>query len=121
MKMCLKQIEGRTGEELASKYLESLGYKIICNNFRCTQGEIDVIAQDRDELVFIEVKTRSSIKFGEAKEAVNQRKQKHIVNAAKYYLYKTRQEGVNIRIDVMEVYLFGKKVKINHIKQAVWA
>ena len=45
--MCLKQIEGRTGEELASKYLESLGYKIICNNFRCTQGEIDVIAQDK--------------------------------------------------------------------------
>ena len=119
--MCLKQIEGRIGEELASKYLEGLGYKIICNNFRCTQGEIDIVASDKNELIFVEVKTRSSIKFGEAKEAVNQKKQKHIVNAVKYYLYKTRQENVNIRIDVIEVYLFGGKVKINHIKQAIWA
>ena len=48
-------------------------------------------------------------------------KQKNIVNSSKYYFYKTMKEGENIRIDVMEVYLFGKKVKINHIKQAVWA
>ena len=48
--MCLKQIEGRIGEELASKYLEGLGYKIICNNFRCTQGEIDIVASDKNEL-----------------------------------------------------------------------
>lgn len=119
--MCLKQIEGRNGEMLASRYLEGLGYKIICNNFRCTQGEIDIVAKDKNELVFVEVKTRSSIKFGEAKEAVDQRKQKHIVNATKYYLYKTKQESANVRIDVIEVYLFGGKVKISHIKQAVWA
>lgn len=118
--MCLKQIEGRSGERLASKYLEKIGYKIICNNFRCTQGEIDIIAKDKDEIVFVEVKTRSSTKFGEAREAVDQRKQKHIINAAKYYLYKTGKESAKVRIDVIEVYLFGEVAKINHIIQAVW-
>lgn len=118
--MCLKQREGRNGEVLASKYLEKIGYEIICNNFRCTQGEIDIIAKDKEEIVFVEVKTRTSIRYGEAKEAVDHRKQRHIINAARYYLYKTSKENAKVRIDVIEVYLAGDKAKINHIKQAIW-
>ena len=107
------------GELQATEYLENLGYKIICNNFRCIQGEIDIIAKDGEELVFVEVKTRSSMKYGEAKEAVDKNKQKHIYNSAKYYLYKNNMETAFVRIDVIEIYLRNNFVKINHIKQAI--
>lgn len=96
-----------------------MGYRIICNNFRCVQGEIDIIAQDGNEIVFVEVKTRSNIKYGEAKEAVDVNKQKHIYNSAKYYLYKNNMEKVFVRIDVIEVYIKANFFKINHIKQII--
>ena len=65
-----KQMEGKIGEDAAVYYLTRQGYRIICRNFRCIQGEIDIIAKDEDNLVFVEVKTRTSIKYGEAREAV---------------------------------------------------
>ena len=71
-----KQIEGRIGEDAAAYYLYNKGYMIICRNFRCIQGEIDIVAKDGKELVFVEVKTRTSIKYGEAREAVRRRKTK---------------------------------------------
>ena len=114
-----KQIEGRTGEEVATKYLESLGYKIICNNFRCMQGEIDIIAKDKEELVFIEVKTRTSVKYGEAREAVDKNKQKHMYKAAGYYLFKNKMESAFVRLDVIEVYIKKSGLVIKHIKQAI--
>ena len=117
--MNAKQIEGRIGEDEATKYLQRLGYKIICNNFRCIQGEIDIIAQDDDELVFIEVKTRSTKLYGEARDAVDGRKQKHIYEAARYYLYKYRLEGVFTRVDVIEVYMRKCGFSINHLKQVL--
>lgn len=114
-----KQIEGKFGEDKATKYLEDLGYEIICNNFSCMQGEIDIIAKEGRELIFVEVKTRSSKKYGEAKEAVNKNKQKHLLSAIKYYLYKNNLENELIRIDVIEVYLRKGITIINHIKQAI--
>lgn len=115
--MNLKQIEGVEGEDIAAKYLEDGGYKIICKNFRCKQGEIDIVAKKNGYIVFVEVKTRSSYKYGEAKEAVNRIKQKHIYDAAKYYLYKNKMEECYTRIDVIEVYMIGGKISINHIEQ----
>lgn len=117
--MNLKQIEGKIGEEKATNYLKKMGYKIICNNFRCVKGEIDIIAKDKKENVFIEVKTRTNKKYGEAKEAVDSNKQKHIQETIKYYLYKNNMENENIRIDVIEVYMKEDNFKINHIKQII--
>lgn len=114
-----KQIEGKTGETIASEYLDSIGYRLLHKNFRCRQGEIDLIAKDKDEIVFIEVKTRRNTNYGEAKESVNEEKIKHIVKTAKYYLYITKQETAFVRIDVIEVYLIHGKVKINHLKQVI--
>lgn len=114
-----KQIEGRVGEDAATYYLQKEGYIIICRNFSCFQGEIDIIAKDGNNLVFVEVKTRTSTRYGEAKEAVDENKQKHIYKAAEYYLYKNRLEDKFVRIDVIEVYVHNGKVSINHIKQAV--
>ena len=104
-----KQIKGKNGEELATLYLQNNGYKIITRNFRCMQGEIDIIAKDKETIVFVEVKTRTSIKYGEAKEAVGRCKQKHIFEAANYYLYKYGLEDHYVRIDVIEVYIYNRK------------
>ena len=106
-----KQIEGKNGEKIATKYLETQGYKIICTNFRCLQGEIDIIAKDNETFVFVEVKTRTSLKYGEAKEAVNETKQKHIYRAIEYYLYKNRLEDAFVRIDVIEIYIINRRNK----------
>lgn len=116
--MYFRQEIGKWGENLACQYLEKNNYKIIERNFLCRQGEIDIIAKDinKNELIFIEVKTRSNFKYGNPADAVNKEKQKHIVEAMKYYLYKNYINNIPIRIDVIEVCIV-QKCKINHIKQ----
>lgn len=108
-----KQIEGKIGEIEAAIYLKKQGYTIVCMNFKCMKGEIDIIAEKNDTLIFIEVKTRTSQKYGEAREAVDNRKQKHIYEAARYFLYKTKMEEAYTRIDVIEIYLYNRT---NNIK-----
>ena len=117
--MYLKHEIGKIGEDLASKYLEAAGYTIIERNFMARQGEIDIIAKDKKELVFIEVKTRTSDIYGKPVEAVNTQKQKHLLNTIKYYLYSKHLENEFVRIDVIEVYFNNDTYKINHIKQIV--
>ena len=110
---------GRIGEDLATQYLEKKGYEIIERNFECRQGEIDIIAKDKQELVFVEVKTRASALYGLPKEAVDTIKKKHIYQAAEFYLYFKHLEDEPVRIDVIEVYKKKNEYKINHIKQAI--
>lgn len=113
-----KQVEGKQGETEAKTYLQEHGYKIICMNFRCMQGEIDIVAKEKDTIIFVEVKTRTSKRYGEAREAVDSKKQKHIYEAARYFLYKTKMEEAYTRIDVIEVYMLKRGgIKINHIKE----
>ena len=111
---------GTFGENLVKKYLEKIGYKIIQTNFRCRQGEIDIIAIDKKELVFIEVKTRGNQKFGYAVEAVNKYKQSHIKRVTEYFVYKNNLENVCIRFDIIEVYFKERKYYLNHIKNVLW-
>ena len=108
---------GKIGEKLAAEYLEKQGYEIITTNFYTKRGEIDIIARKDKEIVFVEVKTRSSDSFGKPVEAVSYFKQKHLYQTAKYYMYKTCHELDYIRFDVIEVYIKYGKVRINHIKQ----
>lgn len=115
--MYYKQKTGRVGEDLATEFLKNSGYEIVERNFACRQGEIDIIARDKCELVFVEVKTRSNVQYGNPAEAVTNIKQKHIEKSAEYYLYKNNLENEFVRIDVVEVYLHKNKYKINHIKQ----
>ena len=79
---------GRIGENIIADYITKLGYKVVERNFECNQGEIDIIAKDKEELVFIEVKTRTDISYGEASEAVTNTKKRHLINSIKYYIYK---------------------------------
>lgn len=110
---------GKLGEEVIANYITRLGYKILDRNFECKQGEIDIIALDNKELVFIEVKTRTGINYGEASEAITKYKKRHLLNSIKYYLYKRNLEDEFVRIDVAEVYVEGKNIKINYIKKAI--
>ena len=110
-----RHVLGKTGEEIATQYLIENGYKLIIRNFRCIQGEIDIIAKDKDEIVFIEVKTRKNTNYGTPVDAVDKRKQKHILNACKYYIYINKLEKRKIRFDVIEIYK-KEKFYINHIK-----
>lgn len=110
---------GKFGEDKAEKYLRQKGYKILERNFSCKRGEIDIIALDKSEIVFIEIKARASLKYGLPSEAVTKYKLKHICKTAEYYLYTRNLLTENCRIDVIEVYIKNNQVKINHLKQVV--
>jgi len=112
-----KQEVGKIGEELAANYLKQNGYKIEETNFKTRHGEIDIIVTKDMQIIFVEVKTRSSQKYGSAIDAIDKRKQKSICDTAKYYLYINNIEEVMVRIDAIEVYFLKDTVKINHIKQ----
>ena len=116
--MYFNQIVGKAGEEKATKYLKERGYSIIEKNFRCREGEVDIIAKDKNkDLVFVEVKTRRTIEYGFPSEAVNYTKQNHIQKVAKYYILKNKVVNSTIRFDIIEI-LIGKTYFIHHIKQA---
>lgn len=110
---------GKFGEDEAVKYLKQKGYKISDRNFSCKRGEIDIIALDKNEIVFIEIKARISLKYGLPSEAVTKNKLKHIYKTAEYYLYTRNLLNENTRIDVIEVYIKNNQVIINHLKQVV--
>jgi len=94
------QITGTIGERAATKYLLKLGYQIVAQNFRCRFGEVDIIAQELNHtLVFTEVKTRKSLSYGYPSEAVNHKKQHHILNTSQYFLKYYQKPYSNIRYD----------------------
>lgn len=110
---------GRFGEGKAVKYLKRKGYKILERNFFSRYGEIDIIALDKKEIVFIEIKSRTNSLYGNPAEAVTNNKLNHIYNTAKYYLYIHNLLNKPVRIDVIEIYIKNKKININHLKQVV--
>ncbi len=96
---------GAIGEEIVVSLLEEKGVTVLERNFRCRFGEIDVIARDGDKLVFIEVKTRKSRKYGVPEEAVDYRKQRKLRSLAAYYLAKHAVRASGCRFDVYSVCL----------------
>ena len=102
-----KKVLGKKGEKLVEEYVKKAGMKILERNYRTPFGEADIVAEDKDEIVFIEVKTRESDTYGLPAEAVVKEKQRRYKNIAKYYWIKTKQEP-NARFDVAEVYADGK-------------
>jgi len=110
---------GVLGEKLTARELKKLGYNIIAANYKCPIGEIDLIAKDKDTLVFVEVRTRSSSKFGLPQETVNYRKQKKIRRVAEYYLVEHNIAALNCRFDVVGiVWQKGEEPQIEVIKDA---
>jgi putative endonuclease len=114
-----RQRLGKSGEETVAKYLKKNGYKILITNYRCKLGEIDIIAKDGLDLVFIEVKTRTGLHYGSPAAAVTLRKQRQISRAAQYYLAEQRLFDTPARFDVISL-LCGNAChqQIEHINNA---
>ncbi len=101
------------GEKIAGEFLKKAGYKIVARNYKAKMGEIDIIALDKNILVFAEVKQRKSADFGSPREFVGSEKQRKIKNTAQLYIMKNKYKG-DVRFDVVEV--LGRDV--HHIKNA---
>jgi len=109
---------GKFGEDLAESYLKSHGYKIIERNFRIRGGEIDIIAQDANTLVYVEVKTRSSHRFGLPEESVNYHKLRFLERASKFYRANRSNLPQLERIDVLAIDLTYGEPEYKLIKNA---
>ncbi len=110
---------GHWGEQQACKYLENMGFKILDKNYRCRLGEIDLIALDGDYLVFIEVKTRTSVSYGFPAESIGKRKQNKYIQMASIYAKEKGIYGASFRFDVVEIIINGPgRWGINHISNA---
>lgn len=110
---------GNKGEMLAARYLMEQGFAIREYNWRSGHKEIDLVAQERDVLVFVEVKTRSSEAFGDARDAVTPRKQHRLVLAAEAYV-KAKKIDLETRFDIVTVVGNGTRHKIEHIRDAFY-
>ncbi|MGQ9707332.1 MAG: YraN family protein [bacterium] len=109
---------GRKGEEIAKRFLASQGYQIVTTNYRSRYGEIDIICQDRDTVIFVEVKSRTSQIFGSPAEAVNRLKQKRLHRLAQEYLIDHNLESRPVRFDVLSLLFLPDDVQIEHITGA---
>lgn len=94
---------GARGEARAARALRARGYRIVEQNFRCRSGEIDIVARDGDALVFVEVRTRRSDRFGSAIETISAAKQKQVVRVARAYLAARRLSPAACRFDVVGI------------------
>ncbi|KMT21492.1 YraN family protein [Clostridium cylindrosporum] len=97
--------KGLQGEKIASEYIKELGYEILENNYRTKKGEIDIIAYQKNTLIFIEVKLRNSLRYGYPIEAINFRKAKTIKSVALDYIRLKSLFEYPVRFDVIEVFL----------------
>jgi conserved hypothetical protein TIGR00252 len=101
--MNVKKTLGDWGEDRAALYLQLRGYRILARNFRCRQGEIDIVARKDDIVAFVEVKLRKNADYGEAREFVTYSKQRRILSAANLWLMRNNCE-LQPRFDVIEIY-----------------
>jgi putative endonuclease len=113
-----RQIFGEKGESIAVRHLKKKGYKILEKNYRTKLGEIDIIAKDKDTLVFVEVKSRRSWQFGNPKAAVTHAKQRKISKVALYYLKTNDRSNAKARFDVVTITATRDKSQIEIVKNA---
>jgi putative endonuclease len=113
-----RQLRGRQGEQVADEFLRTQGYVIIARNYRVSFGEIDVIAQDRQMLVFVEVRTHTGEAFGDPLASVNLRKQRQIAKAALHYLARNGLMEREARFDVVGIRWENEQARITHVKNA---
>lgn len=97
--------KGRAGEDIAARFLQERGLRVLERNFRCPIGEIDIVCRDGDVVVFVEVKSRATSQFGTPQEAVTRFKRKRLTSLALWYLKEHRLDRRRARFDVVAVRL----------------
>jgi putative endonuclease len=121
--MRVKDAVGRHGEQVAAGYLEAAGLAILARNWRCRAGELDIVARDGGALVFVEVKTRSSLAFGTPAEAVSRVKAARIRQLALHWIAAQREAGdpqfwTALRFDVVSVLRGRDGFQVSHLPGA---
>ena len=111
---------GKLGEEIALEYLIKKGYQVLAQNYRYLKSEIDIIAQDKNEIVFVEVKTRQSNYLVEPEHSVTMKKQRMIIQGAHRYLTVNQREEWS-RFDVISIVIHPQGREIRHIEGAFTA
>jgi putative endonuclease len=117
MKANLRQL-GQAGEDLAVAALKNRGYNMVETNYTCPLGEVDVVARHRGCLVFVEVKTRRSLRFGAPQEAVSPAKQARLRRLAEYYVKDKRLKPGPVRFDVVAITLGADEPRVEIIENA---
>ncbi|MGD9931709.1 MAG: YraN family protein [Mangrovibacterium sp.] len=117
--MSLQKEIGDKGEEIARQHLRSLGYELLETNWHFHHYEIDIIARDGNELVIVEVKSRTGTTFEHPSEAVSNKKIRYLVEAAEAYIFKT-DSRLDTRFDVISIIFYGQNFDLEHFKDAFY-
>lgn len=114
-----RKLAGKLGETAACQFLQTKGLRLIEHNYALATGEIDLIMQDKKDIVFIEVRTRSNNRYGTTIESVNYHKQTKLIKTALYYMQKNRLlYKVNCRFDIIGITTTAEGNKIDWVKNA---
>lgn len=119
--MVKNRVLGRHGENIALNYFSGLGYKVLERNYKCRIGEVDIIAQKDSSLIFIEVKTRTSLSYGHPVESVSEHKIKKIKDVAGFFMANNNNlyPNFDVRFDVVSIIINrGSGFKLEHIENA---
>ena len=117
--MAIQQERGDKGEHIAGNYLQKNGYDILERNYRAGKSEIDIICRRNNMLVFVEVKTRTSNKFGHPEAFVNDAKAAKIMEGAEAYMIEINWNGA-IRFDIISVLMLLHKTDVRHFEDAFY-
>ena len=112
-----KQLLGKYGEDVAAQFLQDRGYSIIDRNWRCSIGEIDLVAKYKSRLVFVEVKTRNGTSYGHPFEAITNSKILRMRKLVSQWCSQNGALGAEVRLDAIAVLVRGGRVGIEHLKQ----
>ena len=118
-----RQRLGNWGEGVARRFLEREGYRVLDTKYRCRWGEVDIVAGDGGELVFVEVRTRRGTRFGTPQESITPSKASRLESTAQHYMAEKGLTHSNWRIDLVSILLDsgGRVQEISHLKHAVEA
>jgi putative endonuclease len=114
--MVTTRVTGNEGEVIAKKFLEKQGWKCVGQNIYTQYGEIDLIFQHRDQIIFVEVKFRKNQQYGSAQTAITQTKLKRIMTSASIFLHTHHLSHLPARIDLVAIDLINNKPTITHLK-----
>ncbi|MFH5831421.1 YraN family protein [Halalkalibaculum sp. DA3122] len=112
---------GDEGEDLAASYLESKEYTVLERNYFFKRAEVDIVAYDEKQIVFVEVKYRSDTTFGEPEDAISEQKKQNIFKAAEAWLYERKMDGAPVRFDVISIVQKENEApRFKHFENAFW-
>ncbi len=110
---------GKVGEAHAMRYLQNKGFQILETNYRAKHAEIDLIAQGDKLLIFVEVKTRTNVRYGNPETFVDQAKARLVMKAAEHYIFATDWQ-FDVRFDILAVTIYGDDVQVTHLEDAFY-